>query len=676
MSSTQNPPSPGTSIDPSKLLIKPTTLEAEDLKEAARCWFKFGFQVIPSLPGEKFSYLKWDQWLDDLSIGKITNHWCHNPEHELGFIVSNDYLVLDADTPEAIEALKSIEVQYGIDPNLVVKTKRGQHHYFRRAESTIAKSDSHSTDKHPERIDVKTGRAFVSLPPSTGKTLLVNKTGKGSELVEVGQDFIDAIALHNGRPAPRSPSKQSSPPLSSLPLDDNYLKLRDLLQHIDPDDGYEDWLNVLMAVFHETKGSEEGLALADEWSSRGEKYRGSQEIQSKWQSFRDDVEKPITINTLAKMVNDTGVDAMDIIEPFETCDTEVTQDSEVVLTKDANPLDKFSLTGQSQELKTKMQEEVSILTNLALSEQMTIFYAAPNTGKTLLTLSLLLEGIQQRKMDPTRTYYLNMDDTGKGLFEKLQIAEEYGFHMLSEGYNDFKASDFLAIVKSLADNDRAQGVIIILDTLKKFVDLMHKRQSSDFANILRGFVLKGGTVIALAHTNKQKSDSGKSIYSGTSDFVDDSDCVYILETFTEKDGNKVIEFQNTKRRGNVVERAAYSYSNAPEDTYLERLLSVQPVETDKLESLKIAEEIKSDSEVIDAVSACIIEGINSKMEMAKATAERAKTSRRAVLKVIEKYTGDNPEQHRWSVSKGAHGKHTYTLLNRNTEMSAESQQDE
>ena len=43
-----------------------------------------------------------------------------------------------------------------------------------------------------------------------------------------------------------------------------------LLDHLDPDMGYEDWLHILMALFHETGGSDEGLELAVQWSSGGE----------------------------------------------------------------------------------------------------------------------------------------------------------------------------------------------------------------------------------------------------------------------------------------------------------------------------------------------------------------------------------------------------------------------
>ena len=145
-----------------------------DFKRAALYWYAFGFQVIPIIPGMKRPPFKWYQWLDGLSAEKIEDHWERHPDHELGFIVGDDYIVFDADSRMAIVALYVIEEAFDLSPAMIVKTAKGEHHYFKRASGTYAKSDSHSTEKHPERIDVKTGRALVVLPPSGGKEVLDN----------------------------------------------------------------------------------------------------------------------------------------------------------------------------------------------------------------------------------------------------------------------------------------------------------------------------------------------------------------------------------------------------------------------------------------------------------------------------------------------------------------------
>ena len=92
----------------------------------------------------------------------------------------------------------------------------------------------------------------------------------------------------------RSPS-QSNPR--------NLERVRQLLEQLDPDLPYADWLRALMGVYHESGGSEEGFELANEWSSLGQKYKGEKEIRSKWRSFTLKLRRPVTIGTLISMAN-------------------------------------------------------------------------------------------------------------------------------------------------------------------------------------------------------------------------------------------------------------------------------------------------------------------------------------------------------------------------------------
>ena len=153
-----------------------------DFKSAAFYWYGFGLSVIPIIPGKKQSALKWDLWLEGLSPDNIYEHWEKHPDHEVGFIVGDGVIIFDADTPAAIAALVVLEKAFDARPSLTVTTTKGQHHYYKRASGTFAKSDSHSTEEHPARIDVKTGRSLVVLPPSTGKDVDIDEAVNVDEL--------------------------------------------------------------------------------------------------------------------------------------------------------------------------------------------------------------------------------------------------------------------------------------------------------------------------------------------------------------------------------------------------------------------------------------------------------------------------------------------------------------
>lgn len=81
----------------------------------------------------------------------------------------------------------------------------------------------------------------------------------------------------------------------------DFSSIEALLVKIDPDVTYPQWLRVLMAIFNESKGSEEGFNIANDWSSNGMKYKGEREIRTKWRSFRLDAPNRVTIATLYKM---------------------------------------------------------------------------------------------------------------------------------------------------------------------------------------------------------------------------------------------------------------------------------------------------------------------------------------------------------------------------------------
>lgn len=76
-----------------------------------------------------------------------------------------------------------------------------------------------------------------------------------------------------------------------------------LLDQIDPDCGYSVWLKVLMVVFYETDGGEDGFDLVDRWSSHGDKYRGTKDVQKYWNHFDLGHKRPLRIGTLIRLAN-------------------------------------------------------------------------------------------------------------------------------------------------------------------------------------------------------------------------------------------------------------------------------------------------------------------------------------------------------------------------------------
>lgn len=462
--------------------------------------------------------------------------------------------------------------------------------------------------------------------------------------------------------------------------------IKSALAIINPDCEREMWFKTCCAI--RSLDWVCGVSLARAWSKgdywnttnkTASKYN-AQEFDIMWKSIRPDA--GISIGTLFHFAKEAGwlPTSYSQLDEFEVCETiiepsgqttlaEVSVGTQVAVVSNqsfalvkVNPLDQYSLRGRSAELEANALAEVYVLEGIALQGEITVLFAAPNTGKTVITIRQLVDGIRSGRIDPNKVYYLNMDDSSHGVISKNRIAEQYNFHMLTEGFEGFSALAFLPIMRGMIENDQAHGVVIILDTLKKFADVMDNTKTSIFTSVMRAFVMKGGTVIALAHTNKHANKAGKPQYGGVSSILADADCAYTIAEVSANDGVKVVEFENIKKRGSVAQSAVYSYSIGNNISYDDLLASVQFIDESQLNSLKRAEEMKSASETIAIVLTCIAEGINTKMELVDAVAARAEMSKNAAIKFINKYSGTDTAMHKWSFTVGARGAKTYAAL--------------
>jgi hypothetical protein len=76
------------------------------------------------------------------------------------------------------------------------------------------------------------------------------------------------------------------------------------LSRIDAGCGYEDWFRVLAAIKYESGASNEGFALANQWSSEGHNYQGTKDVERYWRYIDINHPTPITIGTLKRMAQE------------------------------------------------------------------------------------------------------------------------------------------------------------------------------------------------------------------------------------------------------------------------------------------------------------------------------------------------------------------------------------
>ncbi len=77
---------------------------------------------------------------------------------------------------------------------------------------------------------------------------------------------------------------------------------------------------------------------------------------------------------------------------------------------------------------------------------------------------------------------------------------------------------------------------------------------------MRKFTAVGGSVVALAHTNKNRNTLGKVVQGGTSDIPQDADCTYTIDA-EDQGVERIVKFENTKARGPVPSVVKYAYTH-------------------------------------------------------------------------------------------------------------------
>lgn len=331
---------------------------------------------------------------------------------------------------------------------------------------------------------------------------------------------------------------------------------------------------------------------------------------------------------------------------------------------------KFSLNGSSAAMRAQMLEDSFVLDGIAILGQATAIYAKPNSGKTLLTIYLLCDGIKRGEVKAEDVFYINADDNYKGLVTKLEIAEQNGFNMVAPGFNDFNVNEFALYMAHMIKADDCRGKVIILDTLKKFTNIMDKKVASDFGKIMRGFVTKGGTMIMLAHTNKNRDTENKVVFSGTSDVVDDVDCAYTLDVTEFTDTSKTVLFENIKSRGDVEQSVAYRYENAitaATGGYPALLASVEKVSEADAEEAKrqrgIMEQLERNAVIIEAIQETLEPGELHKTELIEVAHKLCGVSKERITKTLNAHTGkDWSKGHRWTKRKGEKNSYLYRRL--------------
>lgn len=307
------------------------------LADKGRKILQNGYNVIPIKPGEKFPVIK--NWQNLKTEPKHITAWLKNGHAEAGVgITTGEVSFVDVDAPD-VEAGKYIRdwifVHIGYAPVRVGNAPKFGLMYrspnpFRKIASKTY-IDDQGRESRVEVLGI--GQQFVShhIHPDIQKPYRWTRNDN-PEVTPVAAlepitedqaraicDAYDSYALSHGwavKRAPKAASTSVAPVGRSTLVDDEWglgtdpLGLTDdeLKAKVDQipnndwpyEDGELSWLHMLMAIWHETNGSEFGESVALEWSEKASKHTDEM-FEKTWRSFGKDLtRRPITFRYALK----------------------------------------------------------------------------------------------------------------------------------------------------------------------------------------------------------------------------------------------------------------------------------------------------------------------------------------------------------------------------------------
>lgn len=274
--------------------IKKTDAVAEQIKfkaplplEIAMRLASSGFKVIPCNGKEPLTTHGFKDASSDL--GTIEEWWKQHPTANIGIAtgVINKISVVDVDNkPEkrkdGIAEWQKLQVEHGIAPDtFTVRTPSGGLHlYFKHRDGF-----KNSTDKLANGIDTRGDGGYIIAPGSSSNGIYYT-VEKQIPFADMPDWIYNAVG--------RSPDKKITPRnIALISSGENRTDhvgaseddVASATNYIDPDCDYQTWIEVGQALH--SWDSENGLAIFDEWSSKGYKFKDG-ECQDKWNSFTAD----------------------------------------------------------------------------------------------------------------------------------------------------------------------------------------------------------------------------------------------------------------------------------------------------------------------------------------------------------------------------------------------------
>lgn len=262
----------------------------------------------------------------------------------------------------------------------------------------------------------------------------------------------------------------------------------------------------------------------------------------------------------------------------------------------------------------EMQDAVFIIEDMIVRGHMMAFVAPANSGKT----ALLVHFSEQIVSAGYHLLYVNCDASPPDLRRHFEHAQRHKYKVVAPDVIPGKSPrDVLAEFKRFLEHGvDLSNVVIVLDTLKKFVDVIEKRAAKELYSLLRGLSVRGCTVILLGHCNKHLDHEKRTLYEGTADLRNDLDELIYLDAQKDAAGKGLsITTRPDKVRADIKVRSFFIHLPDRRVEELDkpvRILSKRDEEVLELSALGIFLGNTSQKDLVQFVLSHVTSGIGEK----------------------------------------------------------------
>lgn len=291
----------------------------------------------------------------------------------------------------------------------------------------------------------------------------------------------------------------------SPPLGLSEAQLREALEALPGDLGYDQWVQVGMALHHETGG--EGFGLWDEWSRASPKYSSREYGEERWRSFGRGGGRAVTARTLVKLANAHGARinvAADLISQGELAPVDPGKAPMFVI----QPAWEFMV---SRPLRW-------LLKGLLPQADVGAVYGASGAGKSFLVIDIAIHvarGLDWRGFKCKQADVLYVAAEGAaGVMQRLRAhCSHHGYDMrdvplrvLSRAPNILKADQVQGLAQSIKAQCGGNTRLIIIDTLAQVTPGANENSSEDMGRAMAHCQAiahaAGAMVLLVAHAGK------------------------------------------------------------------------------------------------------------------------------------------------------------------------------